>query len=158
MAGDIAGQFDDAFDLAAGIGDRDISRFQPDKLAGLAPALELATEGLTLAEPPPELGVFGAACEFGVAENTVVLALQFGRRISHGFAEVGVGLDDEAVGRELDHGHMVAQRTECRLQCLQFPSGICQSLFELALESEHDAAFLGCRGKYRRRLYKCLIN
>jgi len=100
--GDIGGDLDHLDHLAAAY-QRIVGRFDPDLAAALGKTLVLALVVLAGAQPVPEFGIFRRPGIGRIDEHRMVLADDFGPRVAHGRAEILVGVDDRAIGRELDH-------------------------------------------------------
>ena len=72
--GDVGGELDDLDRLARGIEDRVVGGLDPDLLAALAEALELAGDDTRPRAAAPRTAIFGAAGVGRVAEHAVMLA------------------------------------------------------------------------------------
>ncbi|MNH11547.1 hypothetical protein D3C79_710630 [compost metagenome] len=154
---DVGCHLDHAGDLALLVQYRHVAGFQPDFAAGLVDALEGTADGLALPQFTPQLLVFGTFCVARVAEQPVVLAAQLLGAVAHGLAEALIGIEDRAVGGELDHCHGAADRRQLGLQAGQ---GLMTALdldqIGLAVEIEHDAGLLYARfPEHRSPLTPC---
>ena len=83
--------------------DRVVARLHPDFLAAFADSLVLAGVEFAAAELLPEGAVFGALAIGRFDEHAVMLAAHLVERITKRFQEVFIGVNDLAIGGELDH-------------------------------------------------------
>ena len=103
MLRDIGRIFHDLENLAVGVEDRIVTRLYPDFLAGFADLLVLAGIEFAAAELLPEGAVFGALAIGRFHEHAVMLTAHLVERITKRFQEVFIGVNDLAIGGELNH-------------------------------------------------------
>ncbi|MNM48621.1 hypothetical protein D3C81_596100 [compost metagenome] len=116
---DVGRHLDHAADLALLIQYRHVAGFQPDLAAGLVDALEGTADGFALPQFTPQLLIVGAFRVARLAEQPVMLAAQLVGAVAHDLAEALVGIEDSAVGGELDHRHRTADRRQLGLRAGQ---------------------------------------
>ena len=114
--GDIGGELDHLEWLAATIQKRIIGRLDPDRPPALGDALELPSLIFTASQSVPEFAIFMAVAALLVDKHAVMLAADFGKRVSHRVEKVRVRGDDRSVEIELNHRLGPVQRVELRLR------------------------------------------
>lgn len=107
---DVAGVFGDAGDFAIVVVFDRIGGLQPDVLPLLADAAELSGLDLSAVEGVPEIFILLRLHVGTVAEHAVVLALDFLQRITGGFQEILVGVENRAVWRKVDESLDLVER------------------------------------------------
>src|SRR5690606_26107586 len=104
--GDVGGKFHHLDRPARGVEDRVVGGLQPDFLAALGKAVELAGQELAASQARPELVIFGAAGEIRIGEHAVMPADDLVESIADRGEEILVGLDYGPV--ELEGNHRLA--------------------------------------------------
>jgi len=110
--GDVRRHFDHTFDLFVRAVHRHVTGFQPDLLAGLVQAQKRAADRLTPGQVAPQFGVLLAAVKRFFAKHPVMFSPHFLGAVTHGLAEVFVGIQNNAFGGKFDHRHRTADRFE----------------------------------------------
>ena len=116
LCGDVAGKFDYFDDFAFFIEDRAVRGANPDFLALLVKAQELAGVVFACAQVFPKLLVLGPVHVAPVAEHAVVPALDLAQVVARGFAEVFVCGNNRAVGFKFDDRLHETDRVELAVE------------------------------------------
>ena len=130
---DVGRELDDLVDPAGFVGDRVVRRLEPELLAGLVHALELARLGLATREVLPELLVLDRPRLGGGHEQAMVLADDLVELVAEGREEVLVGAEDCAVRRKLDHGLGIVDRSPDGFELDQAWQGLSRAHARLGL-------------------------
>ncbi len=125
--GDVRRYFDHASDLFVRAIHRHVTGFEPDFFAGLVQAQKRPADRFATGQVAPQFGVFLAAVERLFTKHPMMLAAHFVGAVAHGLAEVVVGIENDAIRAELDHGHRAADRCQlgvglgqCAAEALDF--------------------------------------
>lgn len=107
---DVGSHFDHALDLLVRAIHRHVTGFEPDFPAGLVQTQKSPADRLTASQVTPQSGVLFAAIESLFTKHPMMFATHFIGAVAHGFAEVFIGIENDALRGELDHGHRTADR------------------------------------------------